>query len=52
MHPPLGKPHPLCQKEIEDLKFCHVHHNIAKFWGKCNPMKVALDSCFKVYVIL
>lgn len=26
---------------------CHAEHSIAKFWGACNPCKVALDRCIK-----
>ena len=36
---------------VRDLVRCHEEHNIAKFWGKCNAAKDALDACFKVRVL-
>ncbi|CAM9775818.1 unnamed protein product, partial [Phaeothamnion confervicola] len=46
MHPPLDRPHPLCQKEIEEIIRCHQEHPYAKWWGRCNAAKSALDRCF------
>lgn len=46
MHPPLDRPHPMCQKEIQNLKHCHETNSKFKFWA-CNDIKYALDACFK-----
>ncbi|KAL7546546.1 hypothetical protein ACHAWF_009875 [Thalassiosira exigua] len=46
MHPPLDRPHPDCQREIDDLRHCHATTSKLKFWG-CNEVKYALDRCFK-----
>jgi COX assembly protein 2 len=46
MHPPLDRPHPMCQDEIRDLKKCHDTNSKFKFWA-CNDVKYALDACFK-----
>jgi COX assembly mitochondrial protein 2 len=46
MHPPLDRPHPLCQAEIDALKECHASQSKLKFW-QCNDLKFALDKCFK-----
>jgi len=46
MHPPLERPHPKCQKEIEEIKNCHDTNSKLKFWA-CNDFKYALDRCFK-----
>jgi hypothetical protein len=35
---------------VKELVRCHEVHYIAKFWGKCNDAKAALDKCFKVDV--
>jgi COX assembly protein 2 len=47
MHPPLHKPHPHCQAVVDALTACHVDHEYAKFWGKCNKQKAELDACFR-----
>mmetsp|Transcript_3745 Transcript_3745/g.9810 ORF Transcript_3745/g.9810 Transcript_3745/m.9810 type:complete len:111 (-) Transcript_3745:296-628(-) len=46
MHPPLDRPHPRCQKEINVLRECHATANSFKFWA-CNELKFKLDKCFK-----
>ena len=46
MHPPLDRPHPDCQSEINDLQHCHATKYKLKFWG-CNQVKFALDKCLK-----
>jgi COX assembly protein 2 len=46
MHPPLDRPHPECQQEILDLKYCHENRPLLKIWA-CNDIKLALDKCFK-----
>ena len=46
MHPPLDRPHPDCQQEIDELKECHADP-WKKYTGGCNHLKVALDKCFK-----
>lgn len=46
MHPPLDRPHPLCQDEIDALKKCHATQSKFKFW-ECNEFKFSLDKCFK-----
>ena len=48
MHPPLDRPHPDCQAEIERLLECHRSFPIRKFVGACNEFKTNLDHCFKV----
>jgi COX assembly protein 2 len=50
MHPVQGlnvRERPECTHVIHALKQCHVEHSIAKFWGKCNPEKLALDTCLR-----
>jgi len=47
MHPPLGRTHPLCGREIEKLVECHESHPWGKWLGACNEAKVALDRCFR-----
>mmetsp|Transcript_15256 Transcript_15256/g.27730 ORF Transcript_15256/g.27730 Transcript_15256/m.27730 type:complete len:107 (+) Transcript_15256:134-454(+) len=47
MHPPLDRPHPDCQVEINGLYDCHATTSKLKFWG-CNEVKFALDKCLKV----
>lgn len=47
MHPPLHRPHPLCQQVIELLESCHRENPTKKFFGECNKMKIAVDRCFK-----
>lgn len=46
MHPPLDRPHPDCQDEINRLKVCH-QSRWQKYTGGCNTLKVALDECFR-----
>lgn len=46
MHPPLDRPHPDCQTEINNLRHCHETTSKLKFWG-CNDIKFALDKCLK-----
>ena len=47
MHPPLNKPHPLCDGLVKDLQFCHVDNPYMKFVGTCNKYKIAMDDCFR-----
>eukprot|EP01035_Chromulina_nebulosa_P023751 gene23751-30803_t len=47
MHPPLFKPHPKCEKVVEELVACHNTKSIAKYFGACNEFKTALDTCFR-----
>lgn len=46
MHPPLDRPHPRCQDQINSLRECHAAGNKLKFWA-CNEVKSNLDKCFK-----
>ena len=46
MHPPLDRPHPDCQSEIDNLRLCHATTSKLKFWA-CNEVKYALDRCLK-----
>ena len=46
MHPPLDRPHPDCQTEINNLHHCHATTSKLKFWG-CNEVKFTLDKCLK-----
>jgi hypothetical protein len=46
MHPPLDRPHPDCQSEINDLHHCHATTSKMKFWG-CNEIKYTLDRCLR-----
>ena len=46
MHPPLNRPHPMCQEAIEALKVCHETTSKIKFWG-CNEIKFAMDRCLR-----
>jgi COX assembly protein 2 len=46
MHPPLDRPHPDCQEEIEQIRLCHATSSKFKFWA-CNEAKYAVDRCFK-----
>jgi len=48
MHPPLDRPHPDCQEEIDSLKECHKDHPWQKYTGGCNRLKVALDQCLRL----
>jgi hypothetical protein len=47
MHPPLFKPHPLCEREVEELVACHARHPVLKFVNACGAAKVAMDACFR-----
>jgi COX assembly protein 2 len=47
MHPPLLRPHPLCQNVVDELMACHENNPYMKFFGECNDAKAALDLCFK-----
>jgi COX assembly protein 2 len=47
MHPPLDRPHPECQQQIEALQTCHATTSKLKFWA-CNEVKFALDQCLKI----
>ena len=46
MHPPLDRPHPMCQTEINAFKECHESNSKLKFWA-CNEVKFAMDRCLK-----
>ncbi|CAM9606268.1 unnamed protein product [Ectocarpus sp. 8 AP-2014] len=46
MHPPLLRPHPSCHEEVKVLMACHEEKPYGKFFGACNDLKLALDSCF------
>jgi len=46
MHPPLDRPHPRCQEEINCLRDCHANGSKLKFW-ECNEVKAKLDKCFR-----
>lgn len=50
MHPPLFKPHPLCQDQIKALVTCHEQNKVLKFLGVCNTPKAELDACFRVRI--
>eukprot|EP00536_Pseudo-nitzschia_multiseries_P003341 jgi/Psemu1/301920/fgenesh1_kg.51_\ len=47
MHPPLDRPHPRCQAEINGLRECHSTSSKLRFWA-CNDVKAQLDKCFRV----
>ena len=47
MHPPLFKPHPLCEREVETLVACHAANPLLKFLDACGPAKAAMDVCFR-----
>ena len=47
MHPPLGRPHPECQKQVKQLVSCHENNPFKKYFGACNDHKAALDWCFR-----
>ena len=38
----------MCKDQVDALTKCHEDHPIAKFWGKCNQQKAAMDRCFKI----
>lgn len=46
MHPPLDRPHPRCQEEINGLRECHTTNSKLQFWA-CNDVKTTLDQCLK-----
>eukprot|EP00566_Odontella_aurita_P025850 CAMPEP_0113538596 /NCGR_PEP_ID=MMETSP0015_2-20120614/7454_1 /TAXON_ID=2838 /ORGANISM="Odontella" /LENGTH=115 /DNA_ID=CAMNT_0000438189 /DNA_START=319 /DNA_END=666 /DNA_ORIENTATION=+ /assembly_acc=CAM_ASM_000160 len=46
MHPPLDRPHPDCEKAIDDLRVCQATNSKLKFWA-CNEIKFAMDRCLK-----
>ena len=46
MHPPLDRPHPECQQEIDGLRHCHATASKLRFWA-CNEVKSKLDKCFR-----
>uniref|UniRef100_A0A7S3QIY3 COX assembly mitochondrial protein n=1 Tax=Chaetoceros debilis TaxID=122233 RepID=A0A7S3QIY3_9STRA len=46
MHPPLDRPHPMCQSQIDALRTCHATTSKLKFWA-CNEVKFQMDACFK-----
>jgi COX assembly mitochondrial protein 2 len=46
MHPPLDRPHPDCQNDIEELRECHLDP-WKKFLGGCNEIKTRLDHCLR-----
>ncbi|KAJ2174709.1 putative electron transfer flavoprotein subunit [Coemansia sp. RSA 560] len=46
MHPALADHlNPGCVELVEKLHTCHVEHNWAKFFGKCNALSEALNRC-------
>ena len=47
MHPPLFKPHPLCEREVAALVSCHAANPIMKFLDACGGHKAAMDACFR-----
>ncbi|RDD45660.1 COX assembly mitochondrial protein 2-like protein [Trichoplax sp. H2] len=49
MHPPLAAHlhEKKCQLIIQQLSDCHVEHPVAKFLGKCNDIKLALNACLQ-----
>ncbi|XP_024543505.1 COX assembly mitochondrial protein 2 homolog isoform X1 [Selaginella moellendorffii] len=48
MHPPLVlHKHPLCTEIITLFLRCHEDHPAAKFWGKCNDLKLELVRCLQ-----
>ena len=47
MHPPLDRPHPDCEKEVDALRQCHATTSKLKFWA-CNEIKFAMDQCLKI----
>lgn len=47
MHPPLDRPHPDCQEQIDALRTCQLTNSKLKFWA-CNEAKFAMDRCLKV----
>eukprot|EP00934_Nitzschia_sp_Nitz4_P000906 Nitzschia sp. Nitz4//scaffold3_size479765//237290//237613//NITZ4_000100-RA/size479765-processed-gene-1.511-mRNA-1//-1//CDS//3329550758//906//frame0 len=46
MHPPLDRPHPDCQAQIDELRNCQDTRPFFKVWA-CNKAKHFLDVCFK-----
>ena len=47
MHPPLFKPHPLCEREVDVLVQCHARHPFLKFLDACGTAKAEMDACFR-----
>ncbi|XP_068676018.1 COX assembly mitochondrial protein 2 homolog [Montipora capricornis] len=48
MHPSLAPHlHSDCLEIIKQLHRCHDEHPLGKFFGKCNDLKRALDTCLK-----
>mmetsp|Transcript_6591 Transcript_6591/g.7547 ORF Transcript_6591/g.7547 Transcript_6591/m.7547 type:complete len:82 (+) Transcript_6591:219-464(+) len=47
MHPPLFRPHPLCQEVVDAFLACHEENPYLKFLGACNDRKYALEVCLK-----
>ena len=49
MHEPLHKHmhSTKCREIIEALNKCHMERRFGKFFGACNDLKRALDSCLK-----
>jgi len=46
MHPPLDRPHPDCQLDVDALRHCHATNSKLVFWA-CNEIKWKLDRCFR-----
>ena len=46
MHPPLNRPHPDCQMQIDALRECQQTRSKFKVWA-CNELKYRMDQCFK-----
>lgn len=47
MHPPLERPHPECGEAIAALHQCHNEYKVGKWFGACNSVKAALDTCLR-----
>ncbi len=48
MHPPLYRPHPLCEEVVQNLVRCHDDNPFKKYLGICNDAKYRLDECFRM----
>mmetsp|Transcript_25474 Transcript_25474/g.55119 ORF Transcript_25474/g.55119 Transcript_25474/m.55119 type:complete len:111 (+) Transcript_25474:104-436(+) len=46
MHPPLDRPHPDCEEQVDALRQCHATTSKFKFWA-CNELKYAMDQCLR-----
>jgi len=46
MHPPLERPHPDCQIEIDSLRHCQKNRPTLQVWA-CNELKYRMDQCFR-----